>query len=82
MPNADDLPPKILLHRYLRSSNQERSFGMKKSKPTEEQIIGVLKQVEAGRTVKELARGLGVSEAQSTPGRASTGGMESARRAG
>ena len=26
---------------------------MKKGKHTEEQIIGVLKQVEAGRTVKE-----------------------------
>ncbi len=35
---------------------------MKKSKHTEEQIIGVLKQVEAGRTVKELARELGVAE--------------------
>jgi transposase len=33
------------------------------SKHTEEQIIGVLKQVEAGWTVKELARELGVSEA-------------------
>jgi putative transposase len=36
---------------------------MKKGKHTEEQIIGVLKQVEAGRTVKEVARELGVSEA-------------------
>lgn len=29
---------------------------MKNGKHTEEQIIGVLKQVEAGRTVKEVAR--------------------------
>ena len=36
---------------------------MKKGKHTEEQIIGVLKQVEAGRTVKDLARELGVSYA-------------------
>jgi len=35
---------------------------MKKSKHTEEQIIGVLKQVEAGRTVKDVARELGVRE--------------------
>lgn len=28
---------------------------MKKGKHTEEQIIGVLKQVEAGRTVKDVA---------------------------
>ena len=33
---------------------------MKKGKHTEEQIIGVLKQVEAGRTVKEVARELGL----------------------
>ena len=31
---------------------------MKKSKYTEEQIIGALKQMEAGRAVKELAREL------------------------
>ena len=35
---------------------------MKKGKHTEEQIIGVLKQVQVGRTVKEDARELGVSE--------------------
>ena len=29
---------------------------MKKGKHTEEQIIGVLKQVETGRTVKDVAR--------------------------
>ena len=37
---------------------------MKKTKYTEEQIIGVLKQMEAGRTVRDLARELGVSEAR------------------
>ena len=36
---------------------------MTKCKHPEEQIIGVLKQVEAGRTVQEVARELGVSEA-------------------
>jgi hypothetical protein len=36
---------------------------MKKSRYSEEQIIGVLKQMEAGRKVAELARELGVSEA-------------------
>jgi Transposase len=36
---------------------------MKKGKHTEEQITGVLKQVEAGHTVKDVARELGVSEA-------------------
>jgi len=36
---------------------------MKKGRFTEEQIIGVLKQHEAGRKVQELAREIGVSEA-------------------
>ena len=49
---------------------------MKKSKHTEEQIIGVLKQVEAGRTVKEVARELGVSEATIYTWKSKYGGME------
>lgn len=36
---------------------------MKKTRYTEEQIIGVLKQMEAGRKVSDLARELGASEA-------------------
>jgi transposase-like protein len=35
---------------------------MKKSKHTEEKIIGAVKQLEAGRAVKELARELGVTD--------------------
>ena len=35
---------------------------MKKTWYSEEQIIGVLKQMEAGRKVSDLARELGVSE--------------------
>lgn len=34
-----------------------------KTRYSEEQIIGALKQMEAGRKVTELARELGVSEA-------------------
>jgi putative transposase len=49
---------------------------MKKGKHTEEQIIGVLKQVEAGRTVKDLARELGVSEATIYTWKSKYGGME------
>ena len=49
---------------------------MKKAKHTEEQIIGVLKQVEAGRTVKEVARELGVSEATIYTWKSKYGGME------
>ena len=35
---------------------------MKKTQYTEEQGIGVLKQMEAGREVTEVAREIGVSE--------------------
>ncbi len=36
---------------------------MKKSRYTEESVIGAVQQMEAGRKAKELARELGVSEA-------------------
>jgi putative transposase len=49
---------------------------MKKGKDTEEQIMGALKQVEAGRTVKEIAREFGVSEATIYTCKSKYGGME------
>ena len=35
---------------------------MKKTKHSEEKIIGAVKQLESGRSVKELARELGVTD--------------------
>jgi putative transposase len=49
---------------------------MKKTRYTEEQIIGVLKQMEAGRKVAELARELGVSEATLYTWKSKYGGKE------
>src|SRR3954449_5686076 len=49
---------------------------MKKGRFTEEQIIGVLKQHEAGRKVQELAREIGVSEATIYTWKSKYGGME------
>lgn len=49
---------------------------MKKSNFSEEQIIGVLKQIEAGRAVKDLARELGVSEATLYTWKSKYGGLE------
>jgi putative transposase len=49
---------------------------MKKSRHSEEQIIGVLKQMEAGRKVAELARETGVSEATLYAWKSKYGGME------
>jgi putative transposase len=49
--------------------------GMRKSKYSEEQIIGFLKQVEAGRVLKDLFRKHGFSDASCYKWRAKFGGM-------
>jgi putative transposase len=49
---------------------------MKKGRFSEEQIIGVLKQHEAGRKVPDLAREIGVSEATIYTWKSKYGGME------
>ncbi len=50
---------------------------MKKTTFTETQIVSILKQNEAGRTIKDLAREHGVSEATMYNWKAKYGGMES-----
>ena len=49
---------------------------MTRSKFSEQQIIGVLKQVEGGRTVGEVCREVGVSTATYFKWKAKFGGME------
>jgi len=49
---------------------------MRKSKYTEEQIIGFLRQVEAGMPVKEVCRKHGFSDASFYKWRAKFGGMD------
>lgn len=49
---------------------------MKKSRFSEEQIIGFLKQAEAGLSIKELCRKGGFSDATFYKWRARFGGME------
>jgi putative transposase len=49
---------------------------MKKTKHTEEKIIGAVKQLEAGRPVKEVAREMGVTDQTLYNWKAKFGGME------
>jgi len=49
---------------------------MKKSRYSEEQVIGALKQMESGRQAREVARELGVSEAQQSAWKSKYGGLE------
>lgn len=49
---------------------------MRKSKFSENQIIGILKEVEAGRLVKEVCRERGISDATYYQWKSKYGGME------
>ena len=49
---------------------------MKKSRYTESQIVKILKEVEAGRLVKEVCREYGISDATYYNWKAKYGGME------
>ncbi len=55
---------------------------MKRARFSEEQIVGILKEHEAGRKVAELAREHGVSEATLYGGRVSMAGWKWAKRSG
>jgi putative transposase len=51
---------------------------MRKSRFSETQIIGILKQVEAGRQVKDVCREHGISDATYYQWKSKYGGMEAA----
>jgi len=49
---------------------------MKKAKHSEEKIIGAVKQIEAGRSVKEVAREMGVTDQTLYNWKSKYGGMD------
>jgi len=49
---------------------------MRKSKYTETQIVGILKEVEGGRQVKDVCREYGISDATYYNWKSKYGGME------
>jgi putative transposase len=53
----------------------ERRTGMKKTRYTESQIIKVLNEVEVGRTVKDVCREYGISDATYYNWKSKYGGM-------
>jgi putative transposase len=72
------LPVKIEDLKIGESENDDEKGDptMKKGRFTEEQIISILKQHEAGRKVPELAREIGVSDATIYTWKSKYGGME------
>jgi putative transposase len=55
---------------------RKENFRMRKSRFTESQIVAVLKQVEGGRTVKDVCREHGISENTYYNWKSKYGGME------
>lgn len=72
--------PAIRTIHFWRSSDilimSSEKITMRKARFTEHQIIAVLKSVEAGRTVKDVCREAGISEASDYNWKAKFGGME------
>ena len=72
---AVDLLPSFRTNLSMISS-KERGRGMSRSNHTEAQMIGALKQLEAGRKAEDVAREVGVSKHTIYAWKAKYGGMD------
>ena len=66
----------------LAGAGHDKDQGMKRSRFSEEQIIGILKEHEAGISVADLCRKHGVSDASIYKWKAKFGGMGSRKPRG
>jgi putative transposase len=74
-PDPDDVPPKNRAKVSMILA-KKRGRGMSKGKHTEAEMIGALKQMEAGRKAEDVAREVGVSKHTMYAWKAKYGGME------
>lgn len=72
---ACDLPPRTFPRRDVASAQPEEADDMRKSRFTEAQIIGMLKEQEAGLPTSELCRKHGLSSATFYELKANYGGI-------
>lgn len=74
--------PVIIEFSSVGKTDEKENKGMKKGRFNEEQIIGILKEQEAGRKVADLAREHGISEATIYTWKSKYAACTSARRNG
>jgi putative transposase len=73
--HLSDLLPKIRAEVYMNIAFLRRGGSMSKRKYSEVEMIGALKQMEAGRSAAEVGRELGVSKHTVYAWKAKYGGM-------
>jgi putative transposase len=66
----------VIRPKWNTNSDEEREKAVAKRKFSEEQILNVVKQLEAGRTAAEMAREIGVSTFTIYSWKAKYGGVE------